>query len=106
MDRFGGLAEHIVVDSRFAFRLPPRLDSAKSTPLLSSGLTVFAGILRARLADCSRVAVLGVGGLGHLAIQFLHKMGHSVSHSRIPRQAGSRSNGWAELRGQRRTRRA
>jgi D-arabinose 1-dehydrogenase-like Zn-dependent alcohol dehydrogenase len=84
VDRYGGWAEQIVVDSRFAFRLPPRLDSAKSAPLLSSGLTVYAGILRARLADNSRVAVLGVGGLGHLAIQFLHKMGHSVtafSHS-------------------------
>jgi D-arabinose 1-dehydrogenase-like Zn-dependent alcohol dehydrogenase len=71
VDRYGGLAEHIVVDGRFAFRLPPELDSAKSTPLLSSGLTVYAGILQARLPDSSRVAVLGVGGLGHLAIQRL-----------------------------------
>jgi D-arabinose 1-dehydrogenase-like Zn-dependent alcohol dehydrogenase len=84
VDRYGGLAEHIVVDYRFAFRLPPQLDSATSTPLLSSGLTVYAGILRAQLPAGSRVAVLGAGGLGHLAIQFLHKMGHSVtvlSHS-------------------------
>ena len=84
VDRYGGLAEHIIVDARFAFRLPPQLDSATSTPLLSSGLTVYAGILRAGLADGSRVAVLGAGGLGHLAIQFLHKMGHRVtafSHS-------------------------
>ena len=79
VDAYGGLADHIVVDSRFAFRLPPQLDSAASTPLLSSGLTVFAGILRAQLSHRSRVAVLGAGGLGHLAIQFLHKMGHSVS---------------------------
>ena len=79
VDAYGGLADYIVVDSRFAFRLPPQLDSAASTPLLSSGLTVFAGILRARLSHRSRVAVLGAGGLGHLAIQFLHKMGHSVS---------------------------
>lgn len=57
VDRYGGLAEHIVVDSRFAFRLPPQLDSARSTPLLSSGLTVYTGIRRARLADGSRVAV-------------------------------------------------
>jgi D-arabinose 1-dehydrogenase-like Zn-dependent alcohol dehydrogenase len=84
VDRYGGLAEHIVVDSRFVFPLPPQLDSAASTPLLSSGLTVYAGILRAQLPAGSRVAVLGAGGLGHLAIQFLHKMGHSVtafSHS-------------------------
>jgi alcohol/geraniol dehydrogenase (NADP+) len=84
VDRYGGLAEHIVVDSRFAFRLPPQLDSATSTPLLSSGLTVWAGIRRAQLPAGSRVAVLGAGGLGHLAIQFLHKLGHIVtafSHS-------------------------
>ena len=84
VDCYGGLAERIVVDGRFAFRLSPQLDSAPSTPLLSSGLTVYAGIVRARLAADSRVAVLGAGGLGHLAIQFLHRMGHSVtafSHS-------------------------
>jgi D-arabinose 1-dehydrogenase-like Zn-dependent alcohol dehydrogenase len=84
VDCYGGLADRIVVDSRFAFRLSPQLDSARSTPLLSSGLTVYAGILRARLPAGSRVAVLGAGGLGHLAIQFLHRMGHGVtafSHS-------------------------
>jgi D-arabinose 1-dehydrogenase-like Zn-dependent alcohol dehydrogenase len=84
VDCYGGLAGHIVVDSRFAFRLLPQLDSAASTPLFSSGLTVYAGILRARLAAGSRVAVLGAGGLGHLAIQFLQKSGHAVtvfSHS-------------------------
>ena len=79
VDAYGGWADHIVVDGRFAFRLPPELDSAASAPLLSSGLTVFSGILRAQLPPNSRVAVLGAGGLGHLAIQFLHEMGHSVS---------------------------
>ena len=89
VDRYGGWADHIVVDGRFAFRLPPRLDSARSTPLLSSGLTVFTGIRRARLPSGSRVAVAGVGGLGHLAIQFLHRMGHTVtafSHSPAKRE--------------------
>jgi D-arabinose 1-dehydrogenase-like Zn-dependent alcohol dehydrogenase len=79
VDRYGGFADHILVDGRFAFRLPEQLDSAAAAPLLSSGLTVFAGILRAHLTEPSPVAVLGAGGLGHLAIQFLRKMGHSVS---------------------------
>lgn len=79
VDRFGGLAEHIVVDGRFAFKIPPELESAKSAPLMSSGLTVYSAIIRAKLPKNSRVAVLGVGGLGHLAIQFMHKMGHKVS---------------------------
>lgn len=96
VDRYGGLADHIIVDGRFAFRLPPELDSARSTPLLSSGLTVYAGILRSRLADGSRAAVLGAGGLGHLAIQFLRKMGHSVtafSHSPAKRELIERLGG-------------
>jgi D-arabinose 1-dehydrogenase-like Zn-dependent alcohol dehydrogenase len=76
---YGGWAEHIVVDSRFAFKLPVELDSVKSVPLLSSGLTVYSAIVRAKLSENSTVAVLGVGGLGHLAIQFLHKMRHKVS---------------------------
>ena len=96
VDRYGGLAEHIVVDGRFAFPLPPELDSAPSAPLLSSGLTVYAGILRGGLAAGSRVAVLGAGGLGHLAIQFLHEMGHSVtafSHSPAKRDLIERLGG-------------
>ena len=96
VDCYGGLAEHIVVDCRFAFRLPPQLDSATSTPLLSSGLTVYAGLLRAQLPVGSRVAVLGAGGLGHLAIQFLHKIGHSVtafSHSPHKRRLIERLGG-------------
>ena len=89
VDCYGGLAEHIVVDSRFAFRLSPQLDAAAATPLLSSGLTVYAGILRARLPAGSRAAVLGAGGLGHLAIQFLHRMGHSVTaFSHSPQKRG------------------
>ncbi len=89
VDRYGGLAEHIVIDGRFAFQLPPELASAPAAPLLSSGLTVYAGIVRACLPERSRVAVLGIGGLGHLAIQFLYAMGHSVtafSHSRDKRE--------------------
>jgi D-arabinose 1-dehydrogenase-like Zn-dependent alcohol dehydrogenase len=96
VDRYGGLAEQIIVDSRFVFRLPPQLASAASTPLLSSGVTVYAGILRAQLPPGSRVAVLGAGGLGHLAIQFLHKMEHGVtalSHSPRKRELIERLGG-------------
>ncbi len=76
---YGGLAEHMIVDYRFAFKLPSKLDSAKSIPLMSAGLTVYSGIIGAMLSKNSVVAVLGVGGLGQLAIQFLRKMGHQVS---------------------------
>jgi len=84
VDCYGGLAEHVVVDERFAFKLPEGLDSTRAVPLMSSGLTVYSAIDRANLPKNSTAAVLGIGGLGQLAIQFLHKMGHSVvafSHS-------------------------
>ena len=84
VDSFGGLAEHIIADYRFAFKLPSNLDSPQSVPLLSSGLTVYSAIARGKLQDHSKTAVLGVGGLGQLAIQFMNKMGHEVfafSHS-------------------------
>ncbi len=81
---YGGLADYIIVDNRFAFKLPPALHEVNSVPLLSSGLTVYSAIRRAQLPEGSVAGVLGVGGLGQLAIQFLHKMGHEVyafSHS-------------------------
>jgi D-arabinose 1-dehydrogenase-like Zn-dependent alcohol dehydrogenase len=46
VDCYGGLAEHIVVDNRFAFKLPLTLHPVNSVPLLSSGLTVYSGIVR------------------------------------------------------------
>jgi D-arabinose 1-dehydrogenase-like Zn-dependent alcohol dehydrogenase len=76
---YGGLADHIAVDGRFAFKLPPALDPATAAPLMSSGLTVYTAIVGAGLPDASEVAVLGVGGLGHLAIEFLREMRHRVS---------------------------
>jgi D-arabinose 1-dehydrogenase-like Zn-dependent alcohol dehydrogenase len=79
VDCYGGLADRIAVDSRFAFPLPPALDSTSATPLMSSGLTVYTAIVRAGLRDSSNVAVSGIGGLGYLAIEFLRKMGHRVS---------------------------
>ena len=82
---YGGLAEHIVVDARFAFPLPPQLAPAPLTPLMSSGLTVFAAITYAQLPRDARVAVLGIGGLGRVALRFLRAMGHRVSgFSRSP----------------------
>jgi D-arabinose 1-dehydrogenase-like Zn-dependent alcohol dehydrogenase len=82
---YGGFAEHIAVDARFAFPLPPQIASAPSTPLMSSGLTVFAAITHAQLPRDARVAVLGIGGLGRLALRFLRAMGHRTSaFSRSP----------------------
>lgn len=71
----GGFADRIRVDGRFAFPLPKGLDAATTAPLLCAGVTVFAPLRRWRVSSGARVGVIGIGGLGHLALRFLRAMG-------------------------------
>jgi uncharacterized zinc-type alcohol dehydrogenase-like protein len=73
--RPGGFATHIKAQSRFAISIPSALDSAYAAPLLCAGITVYSPMVRHRLHDGQRTAVVGIGGLGHLALQFLRAMG-------------------------------
>ena len=73
--RPGGFATHIKVQSRFAIPVPEGLDSAHAAPLLCAGITVFSPIVRHVQHAGPRTAVVGIGGLGHLALQFLRAMG-------------------------------
>lgn len=85
VNAYGGLADRIIVDGRFAFRLPAGIDSATAVPLMSSGLTVYTAIDHAQLRPGSRVAILGIGGLGRIALQCLAAMGHrACGFSRSP----------------------
>lgn len=74
---YGGFAQAIKVDSRFAFEIPDALDSAAAGPLLCAGVTVY-NPLRRWDVTAKRVAVVGIGGLGHLAVQFAKKLGNEV----------------------------
>lgn len=82
--RKGGFATHVVADERFCIPIPQELDSAKAAPMLCGGITVFSPLLR--FADeGSQVAVIGIGGLGHFAIQFASALGcHVTAHSTSP----------------------
>ncbi len=71
----GGFAGRIRIDGHFAFPLPPALDSASAAPLLCAGVTVFAPLRRWKVRAGARVGVIGIGGLGHLALRFLRAMG-------------------------------
>jgi alcohol/geraniol dehydrogenase (NADP+) len=71
----GGFAERIQTDGRFAFPIPEGLDSATAAPLLCGGVTVFAPLRRLGVGPGARVGVIGIGGLGHLALRFLRAMG-------------------------------
>jgi alcohol/geraniol dehydrogenase (NADP+) len=71
----GGFARRIRIDARFTFPLPSALDAASAAPLLCAGATVFAPLRRWRVSPGARVGVIGIGGLGHLALRFLKAMG-------------------------------
>jgi len=75
----GGFARRIRTDGRFAFDLPAGMDAAAAAPLLCGGVTVFAPIRRWGVRAGSQVGVIGIGGLGHLALQFLNKWGCEVT---------------------------
>lgn len=74
----GGFAQRVVIDERFCFALPPELDARDAAPLLCAGLTVFSPMKRLGVHAGSKVAIVGLGGLGHLAVQFAAKMGAEV----------------------------
>jgi len=76
---YGGFSSSVVVDSRFAYPLPPAMPSPVAAVLMCAGVTVYSP-LRTYAADhTKKVAVIGVGGLGHLAIQFAHSLGCEVT---------------------------
>ncbi len=82
--RPGGFAEHCIVDSRFAFPVPDGIPPEQAAPLLCAGITVFSPLVEWRMTAANRVGVIGIGGLGHLALQFARAMGCEVtafSHS-------------------------
>jgi uncharacterized zinc-type alcohol dehydrogenase-like protein len=74
----GGFAERIRVDGRFAFPVPEALSSEHAAPLLCAGVTVYAPLSR-WVRPSMRVGVVGIGGLGHLALQFARAMGCEVT---------------------------
>ncbi len=74
----GGLAQRMIADARFALAIPDALDSASVAPLLCGGVTVYAPMRRYQVTAASAVGVIGIGGLGHMAIAILKAMGAKV----------------------------
>lgn len=74
----GGHSEWMIADARGCVRLPRGLAYEEAAPLFCAGYTVMSGFRRARAAPNERVAVLGLGGLGHLAVQIARAHGHAV----------------------------
>lgn len=74
----GSFASHAVWREAFLFRLPDNMTDADAAPLMCGGATVFNALYTYGVKPTDRVGVIGVGGLGHLAIQFAAKMGCDV----------------------------
>ncbi|KAJ7497665.1 chaperonin 10-like protein [Mycena latifolia] len=74
----GSFGSHAIWDASFLFKVPEGLAPEHAAPLMCGGATIFEVIESYNIRPTDRVGVVGVGGLGHLAIQFLSKMGASV----------------------------
>ncbi len=75
----GGFANHLLTDSRFAFPIPQGIDPKVAGPLLCGGITVYGGLRAAGMSSGQEIGVIGIGGLGHMAVQFASKLGNRVT---------------------------
>lgn len=71
----GGYSESIVVDQRFVLRIPENLDLAAAAPLLCAGITTYSPLKHWKVGAGQKVGVVGLGGLGHMAVKFAHAFG-------------------------------
>lgn len=75
---FGGYSESVVVDESFVLRLPANLDLAATAPLLCAGITTYSPLSHWKVGPGKRVGVVGIGGLGHMAVKIAAAMGAHV----------------------------
>lgn len=86
---FGGYSEKVVVDEHFVLKVPQNLDPAAAAPLLCAGITTWSPLKHWKVNSESRVAVVGLGGLGHMAIKLAKGLGAEVTlFSRTPSKTG------------------
>ncbi|MFZ4521044.1 MAG: NAD(P)-dependent alcohol dehydrogenase [Bacteroidales bacterium] len=85
MQTFGGYSEKVVVDEHFTLKVPSNLDLAAVAPLLCAGITTWSPLRHWKVGKGSKVAVAGLGGLGHMAIKLAKGLGAEVTlFSRTP----------------------
>lgn len=77
--REGGYATHVRADARMAYPIPDALPSEYAAPLLCAGITVFSPLIHHQINGSARLGVIGIGGLGHLALQYGKALGCHVT---------------------------
>lgn len=75
----GGYAEFVIARADYAVPLPDELTDAEVAPLMCAGVTVYSGLIHSGVLAGQRVAVIGLGGLGHLAVLYARAMGARVA---------------------------
>ena len=75
----GGYTDHIVVRDHFVLKVPDGMDTSRVAPLLCAGATVYAPLKKYEIQANMSVGIIGIGGLGHLAIQFAKAFGCEVT---------------------------
>jgi alcohol dehydrogenase (NADP+) len=75
---YGGYSDSIVVKERFVLRVPSNLDLAGAAPLLCAGITIYSPMRHWDVTKGKKVGVVGLGGLGHMAVKFAHAFGAHV----------------------------
>lgn len=79
----GGYADHIVAKAEHVYRLPDEIDDVSAAPLFCPGITAYGAVAKAQLGPSSKVAIFGIGGVGHMALQFARLTGaHTIAVSR------------------------
>lgn len=77
--RFGGYSARMAVDESYVLRISPKLPPAGTAPLLCAGITTYSPLRHWKVGKGSKVGVIGLGGLGHMAVKFAAAMGADVT---------------------------
>jgi uncharacterized zinc-type alcohol dehydrogenase-like protein len=84
---YGGYSDSVVVDEAFVLRVPKTLDPAATAPLLCAGITTYSPMRHWNVRKGQKVGVVGLGGLGHMAVKFAHAFGaHVVLFTTSPKK--------------------
>ncbi len=75
----GGYSNHVVCRDEYVLKLPDSLDVARAAPLLCAGITTYSPLRKFGVGKDSKVAVVGLGGLGHMGVKLAHAMGAHVT---------------------------
>ncbi|MGK5543718.1 NAD(P)-dependent alcohol dehydrogenase [Streptomyces sp. URMC 127] len=75
----GGYSTHIVVDENYVLRIPGSIPLDQAAPLLCAGITLYSPLARWQAGPGKKVAIVGLGGLGHMGVKIAHAMGAEVT---------------------------